>query len=49
MKLKTKYIFVYEGNSAIVYNRTKYGLLKIATFLKGVDALEYVKYKNDQD
>lgn len=44
------YYFKYEGNSAKVYKKSgQWGDLFISEFKYGVDAEEYVKFKNDQN
>ena len=45
-----KYYFKYEGSKAVVYKIDHYwGTTLVATFTFGVDAKEYVGFKNDTD
>ena len=45
-----KYYFTYKGSIAVVYKRDSYwGTMPVATFTFGVDAKEYVGFKNDTD
>lgn len=43
-----KYYFKYEGSTANVYCRSEmYGDIFVASFKFGIDAREYVDWKND--
>jgi hypothetical protein len=43
-----KYYFRYEGTSAKVYKKSeKRGEVLIASFKYGIDAKEYVEFKNE--
>jgi hypothetical protein len=44
-----KYYFKYEGTSAKVYCKSDWGVRWVATFSFGIDAEEYVKFKNKND